>query len=69
VSSGDEEAGEDAVVELGEAEEPRRKQRKKHRKEAAEAAAAAATSAPGEEQQEVSMSIPRPLPLARARSV
>ncbi|RLM69148.1 zinc finger CCHC domain-containing protein 7-like [Panicum miliaceum] len=48
VSSGDE-AGEDAVVELGEAEEPRRKQRKKHRKEAAEAAAAAFS----EEQKEV----------------
>ncbi|RLM58444.1 zinc finger CCHC domain-containing protein 7-like [Panicum miliaceum] len=61
VSSGDEEAGEDAVVELGEAEEPRRKQRKKqrkrqrkkHRKEEAEAAAAPATAAPGEEQKEV----------------
>jgi len=60
VSSGDEEAGEDAEVELGEAEESRRKhrkkqrkrQRKKHRKEAAEAAAAAVDGA-DEEQQEV----------------
>ncbi|PVH34401.1 hypothetical protein PAHAL_8G213400 [Panicum hallii] len=66
VSSGDEEAGEDAVVELGEAEEPRRKQRKKHRKEAAEAAAAAATSAPGEEQQEVGGTQQGPIGIAES---
>ena len=61
VSSGDEEAGEDAVVELGEAEESRRKQRKKqrkrhrkkHRKEAAADGAGEA-----EEQEEVSLSTP-----------
>ncbi|CAO2146919.1 unnamed protein product [Urochloa humidicola] len=60
VSSGDEEVDEDAVVELGEAEEPRRKQkkkqrrkqRKKHRKEAAEAAAASeAAAAAGKEEE------------------
>ncbi|CAN6372521.1 unnamed protein product [Urochloa humidicola] len=61
VSSGDEEVDEDAVVELGEAEEPRRKQkkkqrrkqRKKHRKEAPEAAAAGeAAAAAGKEENE-----------------
>ncbi|KAJ1275919.1 hypothetical protein BS78_05G173000 [Paspalum vaginatum] len=59
VSSADEEVDEDAVVELGEVEEPRRKQRKKQRrkqrkkqrKEATEAAAAAAAAV--EEEKEV----------------
>lgn len=60
VSSGDEEVDEDAVVELAEADEPRRmqkkkqrrKQRKRHRKEATEAAVAAAVE---EEEKEVSL--------------
>nr|TKW01283.1 hypothetical protein SEVIR_8G169800v2 [Setaria viridis] len=59
VSSGDEEADEDAVVELGEAEESRRKQRKKqrrkqrkkNRKEPAEAAAAAPATGQEEEKE------------------
>jgi hypothetical protein len=62
VSSGDEEVDEYAVVELAEADEPRRKQqkkkerrkqRKKHRKEATEAAAA--PGAVEEEEKEVSL--------------